>query len=252
MPRFRACVQGEERVRLARRPATPVSRLLPIVAALMLLAPAQAMAETVFTVAPGSRLTIVTRRAGPFSALAHEHALEDTALSGRVAFDPAAGTAPRTSGEIVIDATRLAIDTPAVRQAAGLGEGPSGGDPEQIGRTLHGPEGLDTSRFPVIRFLVTQADTAAGAGPGRADLAAVTRLTGQLTLHGQTRAVTLPVEIERAEGGWLVRGRTEIRQTDFGIRPASVAGGLVKVQDEAEVSVSVRLVEESAPPDERP
>jgi polyisoprenoid-binding protein YceI len=69
-----------------------------------------------------------------------------------------------------------------------------------------------------------------------------------LTLHGQTRALVVPTEVSRSGDRLVVQARVQVRQTDFGIRPASVAGGLVKVRDEVEVTVTVRLAESGAAP----
>ena len=59
-------------------------------------------------------------------------------------------------------------------------------------------------------------------------------ITGDLTLHGQTRSVTARV---RAEGDSWVTSVT-LHQPDFGIRPFKALGGALKVQ--ADVRVDVR------------
>jgi polyisoprenoid-binding protein YceI len=59
------------------------------------------------------------------------------------------------------------------------------------------------------------------------------QVRGELTLHGVSRPLTLPVHVERA-GTLVASGRTSIRQTDYGIKPVSVAG-VVNVRNEVEV-----------------
>ncbi len=214
------------------------------VAAPLALAAAPAADAATYQVQPaGSQVFAVTRRAGLLRALGHDHAIEGTGLSGSVTWAPAAPAEERFGGEVVVDAAALEIDAPAARRAVGLGEGPSGDDLDEIRRTFRGPKGLDTGRFGTIRLVLTRAEAAGDGEGGRGDLAAITRVAGDLTLHGQTRPVTIPVAVGHSGGKLLVRGQTVVRQTDFGIKPASVAGGLVKVKDAVEVSFVVVLAE---------
>jgi polyisoprenoid-binding protein YceI len=54
---------------------------------------------------------------------------------------------------------------------------------------------------------------------------------GNLTLHGETRSITIDVH---NNGGAYV-GESRIRQTQFGIHPVSAAGGAIKVKDELKI-----------------
>ena len=60
-------------------------------------------------------------------------------------------------------------------------------------------------------------------------------VTGELTLRGQSR--TIQAEAHYAAGAYT--GRSTIKQTDFGIDPVSVAGGIVKVKNELEIQFVV-------------
>jgi len=64
----------------------------------------------------------------------------------------------------------------------------------------------------------------------------VANISGRLTLHGVTRE--LPIVCQVAVNGDTLRGYGElsVRQTDFGIRLVSVAGGTLKVKDEVKCS----------------
>ena len=53
-----------------------------------------------------------------------------------------------------------------------------------------------------------------------------------ITLHGVTRTITLPVEIERSKTKIGVSGKMILRQTDFNMEPFSVLGGALRVKDE--------------------
>jgi polyisoprenoid-binding protein YceI len=56
-----------------------------------------------------------------------------------------------------------------------------------------------------------------------------------LTLHGQTRSITLHV----SSTGTHYHGTTTLKQTDFGITPISIAGGTMKVKDELAIDFDV-------------
>jgi len=57
-----------------------------------------------------------------------------------------------------------------------------------------------------------------------------------LTLHGVTKPVAATV---RRTGETYVT-KVNIKQTDFRIKPVSVAGGLVKVKNEVELDLRIR------------
>jgi polyisoprenoid-binding protein YceI len=61
-------------------------------------------------------------------------------------------------------------------------------------------------------------------------------LNGNLSFHGLTRSQPLSARI--AEFGEMLRtsGEFTLRQSDFGIKPISVAGGALKVKDELKFS----------------
>ena len=50
-------------------------------------------------------------------------------------------------------------------------------------------------------------------------------------LHGQSKPIL--AEVHGSAEGYI--GHSKIKQTDFGITPVSVAGGVVKVKDELEI-----------------
>ena len=56
-------------------------------------------------------------------------------------------------------------------------------------------------------------------------------MRGDLTLHGVTQPVELPITL--ANGRYT--GSVKLKQTDFGIAPVSIAGGTVKVKDVIEI-----------------
>jgi len=60
---------------------------------------------------------------------------------------------------------------------------------------------------------------------------------GTLSLHGQTRPVTIDVR----ETGGHYEGSVRLKQTDFGIKPVKAGGGTVKVKDEIQIDFKIQL-----------
>ena len=107
-------------------------------------------------------------------------------------------------------------------------EDASAKDRAEIQQTMLGPEVLDTARFPTIIFRSTAAKpTGSGAW----------ELQGNLTLHGQTRPVT--VAVTESAGRYV--GSAELKQTDFGIKPVKIAGGTVGIKDKIRIEFDIRL-----------
>jgi polyisoprenoid-binding protein YceI len=65
------------------------------------------------------------------------------------------------------------------------------------------------------------------------------RVTGNLTLHGITQSIAVPVDAEMNGDAITSRGRFVVKQTDFGMTPVSVAGGMVSVKDALVVHFTV-------------
>ena len=149
-----------------------------------------------------STVTLRVGKAGLFKFAGHSHEV----------------TAPARGGEIAADAADLRV--------TGKDEPPE--DQPKVQEAMLGPKVLDAGRYPDIAFRSQQV-SGRETSPGVFEL----QVRGELTLHGVSRPLTLPVHVERA-GTLVASGRTSIRQTDYGIKPVSVAG-VVNVRNEVEV-----------------
>jgi hypothetical protein len=98
----------------------------------------------------------------------------------------------------------------------------------QVQETMLGPQVLDSTRFPEIRFEAAKIE-AKGENHWT--------VRGNLTLHGQSH----PISFDVALADKLYRGTATIKQTDFGITPVTVAGGSVKVKDEVKAEFVIAL-----------
>ena len=92
-------------------------------------------------------------------------------------------------------------------------------DRAEVQKTMLGPEVLDSERYQEIVFKSTAAEP---AGEGQ------WTLRGNLTLHGQTRPVTVHVTLK--DGRYT--GEATVKQTDFGIKPPGKAG--IRAKDEVQ------------------
>jgi polyisoprenoid-binding protein YceI len=85
---------------------------------------------------------------------------------------------------------------------------------------------LDSFKYPEIVFRSTRVEK---------QTEGQWKVTGVLTLHGVTKPIT--VTVRRSEAAYV--GRATIKQTDFGIKPFSVGGGLVKVKNDVEIDFRI-------------
>jgi polyisoprenoid-binding protein YceI len=104
--------------------------------------------------------------------------------------------------------------------------------------------GLQTAQFPEATFRLTEPiDLQELPAPGEA--ISVTA-TGELTLHGETRPISMPLQAvltADSEPRIEIAGGVEIAMADYGIEPPSV-GGFVTVEDRG--TIEVHLVLESS------
>lgn len=209
---------------MAQRPALASTLLLVLLA--VELPFAQRADSTSYQVDPErSRVSINVGKSGALSFLAgHVHEVETHAIHGIVHFDPQ--DALRASVRVEIDAATLRV--------TGKGEPP--GDVPKVQEVMLSERVLDARRYPTIVFQSRRVDPK-GADGG----ALVLVVTGDLTLHNVTRSLPVPLTV-RVEGDRLTAsGYCSIQQTDYGIKPVTVAG-VVTVKDALEISFTIVAV----------
>lgn len=170
------------------------------------LASIQAASQSVRIDPQRSTMTLKVFKSGLFSAFGHNHEIRAPITSGNVVKSGA------QSIELTVDARRMQVldpDLAADKRA-------------EVQKTMESDAVLDSERFPQIRF-VSRAIEASGGNRYR--------VSGELTLHGVTGPVVVSVE-ER--GGHYI-GSATVKQSEFGIKPVTVAGGTVKVKDAVEI-----------------
>jgi polyisoprenoid-binding protein YceI len=150
-------------------------------------------------------------KAGVLSALGHEHEIAAPIASGVV--DSAAHHV-----ELHIKAGSLRVHDPNASER----------DRDEIQKTMLGSDVLDVKHYTEIVFRSTGLEPAGSYS---------WKVRGDLTLHGQTRPVT--VEVRESSGHYV--GASRFKQTEFGMKPVKVAGGAIKVKDEVRVEFDIQL-----------
>lgn len=163
-----------------------------------------------------SLITVTVRRGGPLARLGHDHVVASRSISGYVDLD--AGLA-----RFQFPLDQMTVDEPALRRQAGLDTTPSA-DAIEATRNNMLTRLLDARRYPLVQ------------------LAAVHKAHGvalEVTLHGVTRSVDVPVRMVNRHGALTVSGSLRLLQSDFGIEPMSILGGALVVKDEMELAFTI-------------
>lgn len=96
--------------------------------------------------------------------------------------------------------------------------------PERIVARSNALKTMSAKRFPTVRFTSTAIEA---TGPGY-------RITGQLEIRGRRREHVVDVAVNGNE----VSGRSQVRQSDFGVKPYSMMMGSLRVADVVTVVVT--------------
>ncbi|MBC7894181.1 MAG: YceI family protein [Cytophagaceae bacterium] len=171
-------------------------------------------ASDTFIIDPAaSRLTVQAFAGGLLSALGHNPTFATRQYHGAVTFDPA--TPASASLTLTVKAASLAL-VDAVSQA----------DRRSIESTMHDAV-LESASYPDIRYVSRQA-TVRTSSHGSFEAT----LRGTLSLHGVDKPVDIPVKVALTADMLRSVGEFTLRQSDYGIRPVTVAGSMLRVKDD--------------------
>jgi len=167
-----------------------------------------------------SRFTVRAFAAGMLSALGHNPTIAIRDFSGHAEFVPT--TMEEGKLHLQVNAGSLEI-TDQINDK----------DRREMERTMN-QEVLETNRFPEIVFDTSKV-SANRAGEGYYFV----NMIGNLSLHGVTN--NQPVAAQVTVNGDLLNARGEftVKQTAYGIKPVSVAGGTLKLKDELKFSFDI-------------
>ncbi|HKG21769.1 MAG TPA: YceI family protein [Blastocatellia bacterium] len=167
-----------------------------------------------------SRFIVRVFVGGVFSAFGHDHTIAIRDISGEASLSP--GTLAPASLQMKIKADSLAV-IDKIKES----------DRQEIEKTMR-TEVLETSQHPEIVFKSTKVE-AEKTGEGKYQ----TKIWGELTLHGVTRSGLISAEVEVDGNTLRARGDFPLKQSDYNIKPVSVAGGTVKVKDSLKFTFNI-------------
>lgn len=181
-------------------------------------APVGALADTRHIDTAQSSLTVHVFKTGLFAFAADNHDINAPIAAGEIGADPL------SSAHFTVEAAHMTVLDPQM----------AADKRAQVQARMLSPDVLDVDKYPTIEFSSTNIAAAPSGGWD---------MTGALTIHGTTQ--TIHVHVAQADGHY--RGSTTVKQTDFGIRPITIAGGTVKVKDEIRIDFDIATVAVPAP-----
>jgi polyisoprenoid-binding protein YceI len=151
----------------------------------------------------------------------------DEELSG-IGSTTAVGRTPTVRGTIMIDGTTLTAATIEADMTAITTNDNRRDDNVQAA--------LETDQYPTATFVLTEPIDLGDAVESGAPVAV--EATGELTIHGVTTTVTLPLDAQLVDGTIVVTGSLDIALSTYGVE-APTAPIVVSVSDEATIELQL-------------
>lgn len=176
-----------------------------------------------YTLDPSSGSVVLrTGREGMASKVGHDLVIDAGRWNANVTID---GDPSKSEVNATIDVRGL-----EVREGVGGAKPLSDKDKRDIKKNIG--ESLKASQFPEITF---RSQTVESTGDTQV------KVNGELTVAGSSRPVSFPLSIEEDGSSVRLRGKVPIVQSNFGIKPFSAMMGALKVKDQVEVEIDVRI-----------
>ncbi len=141
---------------------------------------------------------------------AHDHVVKATTFDGAVTWDPAQPGACNI--KISFAPSALVIDPPGAREREKLD--PEGavddGAKKTISNNMFSKGNLN---FPAVGTITFQSTTCAAGANGKTDV------TGDLSIRGLAKRVTVPMAISATETAFSAKGTFTMNHSDFGMSP---------------------------------
>jgi polyisoprenoid-binding protein YceI len=181
----------------------------------------RAAAPAQYRIDAGQSRFIVRAFAGGFlSAFAHDHTIAIREFTGEADF---------TYGTVEPASLRLTIRAGSLTVTDKISEK----DRQKIEATMR-DEVLEISKYPEISFKSSSV-SASKIGEGQYQA----RIAGEVSLHGVSRPLTINARLEFGDNAMRAQGGFSVKQSSFGIKPVSVAGGTIKVKDELKFTFDI-------------
>jgi len=161
------------------------------------------------------------------SGFGHQHAVEGRLRSGHISLGAAS-----KAGKLVFEMASFYADTAAARRYLRLAGQVSASTQRKVTANMLGPRVLDVRHYPTAVFDI---NSALPIGVRDAQGRTRYRLSGLFTLHGVRRPLTVDAYAKPEGGAVRLRGSFYLRQTDYGIKPFSMAFGALGVANQLAV-----------------
>lgn len=161
------------------------------------------------------------------SGLSHDHVIRSTGYTGTVTWDPTNPGACQV--EINVPVKSLQPDADDMRKKVGYDTVLDEGQRKEVMEHIVSDTQLDASKFPNITFKSTKCE---GTG-------ASAKVTGNFTMHGVTKSITVPMNISADGTKFSAKGNFKVLQTDYGFQPFSALLGQLKNKNEMSFTIDV-------------
>jgi hypothetical protein len=175
-----------------------------------------------------SQLSILVLRGGKLSRLGHNHVMTSRDVSGRAWLHPEFA---RSGFELSFPVMQLVVDDPQARREAGSDFPPDipQSDKDGTRKNMLKPELLDGERYPEVKVQAAKVGGTLQAP----------EVTARITIKEVSRDVRVPVKMAVEGGRLTASGEFDVLQTEFGIKPFSVALGALEVQDKLHIKFNI-------------
>jgi len=187
--------------------------------------PSEVPGATLYQINPAaSQVDILVYRGGTLARLGHNHVMTSKAVTGRVWLHP---QLEKSRFELSFPVAQLVVDDAEARRAAGAEFPPDipQGDKDGTRKNMLRAEVLDAEQFPQVRL---QAVRVSGSQ-------AAPQITTRITIKDASREIEVPAKVTVDGSRLTAAGEFDVQQSDFGMKPFSVALGAIAVKDQLHI-----------------
>ncbi|MBT0571094.1 YceI family protein [Curvibacter sp. CHRR-16] len=186
--------------------------------------------QTLYTIdSAQTQLHLLIYKAGTLARLGHNHVISSRTVRGSVWLGD---TVSNSGFDIQVPVNELIVDDDATRLAEGddfpLNLQQAAKDGTKVNMLRE--DLLDGEHFPLITLQAARIEGTWKAATVQA----------YMRIKNHTRTISVPVQLQRQGSTLTIQGEFQIKQTDFGITPLSVAMGALQVQNT--VTIKFQLV----------
>jgi polyisoprenoid-binding protein YceI len=175
-----------------------------------------------------STVSIFVYRGGTLSRLGHNHVVTSHSLRGRLWINPQLA---QSGFELSFPVQELTVDEPEARRAAGpeFSSEVSAADKEGTRKNMLRDAVLDADQYPNVTLRSVKISGSLASA----------QVVARITLRNTSRDVQVPAAVKVDGQRVVAKGEFDILQTEFGIKPFSIALGALEVQDRLHIRYSI-------------